>query len=448
MGVRNGNVKFGISWIVNSVELSGTLLFVFLILGTLNLNAQFSFEDGCLLSGGLLINEEFQSSESVVNVKSADILEWDGQEWIGGFDSNEVTIEPQENVIGCRVVFLGDAQLWTWEGEAFALKLTSILEQGVKYSFDFAYVSHGKLSNGDFVPIVYGNSIPSLEDAIYIDSLPSAGYDWVQNRLSFVCTSELAGAEWMIIYNGINGTTGLISAFCPECQTCDEPLDLGEDLELCLGSDTILKVDYPSAVNFEWNDGSIEEELQITSSGTYSLSLETNLCRTSDEIVVHEIDIPNPLLREDGFLCADEHIELVSGYPNALNIWEDGSMGETHAVQGPGRYWVDVYNACGHGVDSVNFECEKVTLPNIFTPNGDGLNDQFRPELSEGVFSFNFSVFDRWGNELFRSKTEESTWDGTTEGNDCAEGVYFWVVQYTSELGRRKSITGNVTLKR
>ncbi len=406
------------------------------------------FSDGCLNTVAIAENEGFLSTEFVYNVHSSDVLEWNGTEWVGGFDSKQVSILPAEDIPGCRAVFLGSGILWTTYGESIGIKLTEPMIQGQTYTFLLNYVSHGKYSNGDFVPKVYSNSVPELEDALLIDSLPSAGFEWVQNSVSFVCDANHAGNEWIVLHNGLTGSTGLISSFCPSCLTCSTPLDLGENFDLCIQGDSILEVPYNDAVSYEWQDGSTESSYQISQSGTYWVELETTSCATSDELEVYPIDVPDPYLGEDGFICDGELLELNTGYPNDLNLWQDLSTNNQYEVTSPGTYWVDVFNPCGHGVDTVSFKCETVDMPNIFTPNSDGFNDTFIPELSEGVYGFSFSVYDRWGNEKFTSNQTTPAWDGKASGEPCAPGVYYWVAIYTNQLGLRKSVTGNVTVIR
>lgn len=83
------------------------------------------------------------------------------------------------------------------------------------------------------------------------------------------------------------------------------------------------------------------------------------------------------------------------------------------------------------------------TPPNIFTPNGDGLNDFFEiPGMPADVCTSSFqniSIFNRWGKEVWMSKEHNFKWDG----KDVSEGVYFYVIDYGS--GKYK---GSITLMR
>ncbi len=73
--------------------------------------------------------------------------------------------------------------------------------------------------------------------------------------------------------------------------------------------------------------------------------------------------------------------------------------------------------------------CALYRLPNIFTPNGDGVNDYFRPYPYQGVEKIKLTVFNRWGNIVFETSNPDINWDGKEQNNkkDCSEGVYFYV---------------------
>jgi gliding motility-associated-like protein len=68
-------------------------------------------------------------------------------------------------------------------------------------------------------------------------------------------------------------------------------------------------------------------------------------------------------------------------------------------------------------------------VPDVFTPNGDGVNDQLGVYLQNAV-SFSMSIFNRWGTPVFYSDKLTQQWDGKLAGNPCETGNYTWVVKY------------------
>ena len=72
--------------------------------------------------------------------------------------------------------------------------------------------------------------------------------------------------------------------------------------------------------------------------------------------------------------------------------------------------------------------CPFYFLPNVFTPNLDGTNDNFRPFPWKFVDSVDFRVFNRWGGEVWRSLDPDLGWDGVHQktGAMCADGTYHY----------------------
>jgi gliding motility-associated-like protein len=76
-------------------------------------------------------------------------------------------------------------------------------------------------------------------------------------------------------------------------------------------------------------------------------------------------------------------------------------------------------------------ECPDVTLfvPNAFTPNGDQINDVFGA-YGEGIKEFDMSIFNRWGELVFKSSNIEYRWDGNYLGRMCQDDVYLYSITY------------------
>ncbi|MEO5585890.1 MAG: PKD domain-containing protein [Flavobacteriales bacterium] len=83
----------------------------------------------------------------------------------------------------------------------------------------------------------------------------------------------------------------------------------------------------------------------------------------------------------------------------------------------------------------------EIQLPNVFSPNGDGQNESFRPIEANGATGL-MEVFNRWGQRIFSTRSLARGWDG----HDAPDGTYFYVV--TPDLPGTGKITGYVTLIR
>ena len=83
--------------------------------------------------------------------------------------------------------------------------------------------------------------------------------------------------------------------------------------------------------------------------------------------------------------------------------------------------------------------CPLYTLPNIFTPNGDRINDLFVPFPYRGVKAIDLQVYNRWGQTVFSTEDPDILWNGTLNNNGeaCPDGVYFYtcVVTFARLMG-------------
>jgi gliding motility-associated-like protein len=94
----------------------------------------------------------------------------------------------------------------------------------------------------------------------------------------------------------------------------------------------------------------------------------------------------------------------------------------------------------------VNFPFE---MPNAFTPNGDGKNDVFRipPFITQGIESF--SIYNRFGQQVFLTTNGGIGWDGTVRGKEQPTGTYVWIIQLqNSQTGKHETASGTVLLIR
>ena len=100
------------------------------------------------------------------------------------------------------------------------------------------------------------------------------------------------------------------------------------------------------------------------------------------------------------------------------------------------------------------YECLDYRLPNVFTPNGDGVNDLLIPfPPHAGVERVNMKIYNRWGKRVFATEDPEIRWDGTEETTKqpCSDGVYFYscdVYIHTLTGPESYSLHGSVTLIR
>ncbi|RLD89959.1 MAG: hypothetical protein DRJ29_16125 [Bacteroidetes bacterium] len=74
-------------------------------------------------------------------------------------------------------------------------------------------------------------------------------------------------------------------------------------------------------------------------------------------------------------------------------------------------------------------ECSNFVLPNVFSPNGDGINDLYRPQRTSYVERVEMTIFNRWGTQVYYTEDPDINWDGKVNNSDrlVSQGVYYYI---------------------
>lgn len=88
-----------------------------------------------------------------------------------------------------------------------------------------------------------------------------------------------------------------------------------------------------------------------------------------------------------------------------------------------------------------------IYVPNTFTPQGDGMNEVFKV-IGGNVTDFDWMIFDRWGELIYKSTDLREGWDGTYKGKICQDGTYTWKLKYNDLQGKEYKHVGHVNLLR
>lgn len=172
---------------------------------------------------------------------------------------------------------------------------------------------------------------------------------------------------------------------------------------------------------------------------------------------IHVIPVPDIYLGEDKAICpGGEPIRIKddrnSGNPAARWKWSTGEATPGIVVNKPGYYSavVNVDGCTNADTVWVANDCY-LSMPNIFTPNGDGVNDFFFPRqlLSRGLTSFTMNIYNRWGQLIYEANAIDGQgWDGSLNNTPQPAGVYVYVIDVKFKDGQIEHYKGNVTLLR
>ena len=225
-----------------------------------------------------------------------------------------------------------------------------------------------------------------------------------------------------------NNTTAIDTIFGGAANGCDSIVILNLTINT-----NATGIDTQTACNsYTWTDGVTYTANNTTATDTI-FGEAANGC---DSIVVLNLTI-YPIeeidLGEDIYMC-EKLIELSPGSNYDSYLWSDGSSQEVLATSNYGTYSVTVTTPEGcTATDEIKIieECPYyIWIPNSFTPNNDGKNDEFKI-VTENLESYQLMIFNRWGELVFQSNISTNAWNGTFKGKEVAEGIYTYRVKFS-----------------
>lgn len=242
----------------------------------------------------------------------------------------------------------------------------------------------------------------------------------------------------------------------------DGPIDfdLGKDTVLCPGESIVLFAPITTD-QLTWQDGSEENTLIAIAGKLYSLTISNDCGTLSDEILVSaDNSIPVVALDDEYPICPEEILTLdVTQSFAATYLWNTGSTQPFIEINQPGEYAVTIFAPCQDVTEDVVIvvgeDClpRDIFIPNIFSPNGDGINDVFEVNLHPKlqVHSLHGIIYDRWGNVLYESTGQTFSWNGNFDQRPMMPGVYVFrmEIEYIINGKEEKEIrVGDISLIR
>ena len=287
-------------------------------------------------------------------------------------------------------------------------------------------------------------------------------------------------------------------SLCKNIVVMSDSINIGNDTTICNTVDLTLNAGKGDA--YLWSTGATSPTLRVNDTGTYWVRVSHWGCEIYDTIHIkgsppmevvdtvicygtsyfaegkwqtqegtYHDTIPAPYgcdtiretrlgIKPDFFfslggdsLYCNHIVYLHATVPGASYQWQDGSTDSTCIVDHPGTYSVKVtLDDCSKFDSVIYYDCiTPIWFPTSFTPNGDGLNDTFRP-VGKGVKKFSMQIFDRWGGMIYETQQMETGWDGRFKGEFCPDGTYIYLSNYEMEEpdGSTHKVKGTLILLR
>jgi len=270
-------------------------------------------------------------------------------------------------------------------------------------------------------------------------TLPGATYLWQDGATSPTYLVSQSG------FYSVSVTTscGIVSDNINVLFKPSPQIDLGNDTAICNGTTIQLNTFQPNAT-YLWNDNSNLPSINISNAGVYWVEVTKDDCSARDSIQIAIKENPIVNLGENTILCKDQKLVLDASIDNGIYLWQDNSIGSQFTVSQKGLYWVSVtVNDCSSRdsifVDYYPESCNcDMFIPNAFSPNNDGRNDEFKFVVAENNIDLKeFIIYNRWGQIAFKSQNINDSWNGKINGEPADIATYFYQIRYQCKFTKK-----------
>lgn len=254
-----------------------------------------------------------------------------------------------------------------------------------------------------------------------------------------------AGIYWArLTLNGCRHTDSItIGAVNP-------PAKKLKDTTVCSGQSAVLDATITGAT-YLWDDNSTQASRTVSAKGKYKVIFTLNGCAYADSAMLGLDSLPAKPVINDTTVCEDAVLVLDGSAAGATSYaWNTSETTPLISPDSGGVYVVVATNKCGNAADTaliVVDDCNPPYIPNVFTPNGDSLNDGFYIDY-KNVIAFKIEIYNRWGERVFESDSPSFIWRGDYNGQLVPSGVYFYIISSQAGIGRTNNTKGTLTLIR
>ena len=262
------------------------------------------------------------------------------------------------------------------------------------------------------------------------------------------------------VMNAINACGAVTDEVSLVLETLPTAVTLPEDTITCAFNSIDYSIERQVGSTYFWNTGDTGVSISVDTTMKVWVA-KTNICGTVSDTVNVLFSGVQVDLGSDTTICDLDSLEISAFNKGAIYSWNTGDTTASVIASGAGaNYNVTVTRGIceardGIRVDYSNMFCEDitctVTTQNVFTPNGDGLNDIWRAQSDCYIVSFDLTVYSRWGQLVHRSSNIAYGWDGYIRGRPAPEGTYYYELIYRDNVAidnDRLVFRGEITLIR
>ena len=267
--------------------------------------------------------------------------------------------------------------------------------------------------------------IPNSALLEYVEAADSIR--WSDGSSGPMLVASSTGTYWVEVF--LNGCS---AADTIQMTEFSHEVSLGPDRLMCRGGSYLLQYQSPEPIDSVlWSTGETTNDLTVLAPGIYFVEVYSKGCPASDTVVIGENEGIELDLGKDTSLCSWQYLILTVEEEGDVE-WSTGETTHTIIVNKKGNYWVELTDSCGTHRDTIQVErvvCEDpLTLSwiNAFTPNADGVNDEYEFHPIGDWREFKLEVYSKIGLKVFESNDPRTSWNGkmNNTGDDCPMGTY------------------------
>jgi gliding motility-associated-like protein len=315
------------------------------------------------------------------------------------------------------------------------------------------------------------------------NGLPPYTYIWSPSNAVTATSANLSAGTYFVTVTDVIGCTStnfVILSSPPQITLSLTPTD-----ETCLGScngqiSTQLTGNYLPPVTYNWSSvpPQTTQDLIDTCAGSYTVTVtySSNNCQLVESATIGTATLINAYFSTNpdppqGFVPFTMNFNSTGTTGAATYSWDFGDgtpfstdLNPTHDYTAMGNYTVTLTVNSGAPNNCIStyqmviqaIQPSSMSVPNVFTPNGDGKNDQFSIE-AEGIQTVNIEIFNRWGKKIYDMnandfavvKETKPVWDGTSRSEGkCATGTYFYIINAVGYDKKEYTLQGTINLMR
>ncbi len=205
----------------------------------------------------------------------------------------------------------------------------------------------------------------------------------------------------------------------------------------------------PAWSSYLWNTGQNTQTISTDTAGLYYVIVtDVDGCTNRDSVYL-EINQPPVFSFIDYEICPGDTVFLVvQPFTGGSVLWNTGDNAIVLPVFASGSYTAVYTNACGSESATSNVlvkaKINANDIPNIITPNNDGVNDILTTDAFEDTERLVVEIYNRWGRLVYATNDKQINWDG----GGLIDGVYFITANFIDCAGEETKLNSTITIAR